>query len=219
MFKLHDSSSLRWKFAAAVVGYAALCKALPYVLNQLNAAGVPIDPQNSWYPWNFSPFWAVFALCGAIVPSRRWAIALPLLVMLASDCLISLVHGNQFLTTTDWVVQAWVYASFALCGGLGLLIRRRTNLLSGISAALPGAVLFFVTTNFAMWAYGKGEFYPETPAGLWACYIAALPFFGRSLFSTAVYSGLFFSPWGLGLAGVKASRMEAHGPVLEVVRN
>lgn len=195
-------SSLHWKFIAAVLGYAVACKVLPYILHQLNAAGIPIDPQNSWYPWNFSPFWAVFAFCGAIIPNRKWSIALPLGMMLASDTLIYLVHGNQFERRSDWIVQAWVYASFALCGGLGLLIRKRPNLMKGIAASLPGAVLFFLTTNYAMWAYGDGEFYPETSAGLWACYIAALPFFRTSLISTAVYAGVFFSPWGLGLAGV-----------------
>lgn len=212
-------SKIRWKFVAAVLGYAVACKVLPYVLHALNEAGVPIDPRQSWYPWNFSPFWAVFAFCGAIVPSRRWAVVLPLAMMLASDALIFLVHGNQFLKSTDWMVQASVYASFALCGGLGMLIRRRPNLLSGIGASLPGTVLFFIATNYAMWAFGKGEFYPETVDGLWACYIAALPFFGSSLISTTVYAGVYFSPWGLGLAGVTPPTSLSGEPVYEAVRN
>lgn len=212
-------STLRWKFVAAVLGYAVACKVLPYALNELNEAGFSIDPRNSWYPWNFSPFWAVFAFCGAIIPARRWAVAIPVAAMLASDLLIYFVHGNQFLTSTDWIVQAWVYASFVVCGCLGLLFRSRPNWITGIAASLPGAVLFFLTTNYAMWAYGEGRFYPETAEGLWACYAAALPFFRTSLISTAIYAGLFFSPWGLGLAGVEPRRMAtATAPVGEVVR-
>jgi hypothetical protein len=178
---------------------------LPYVLSRLDAAGFPIDPQQSWYPWNFSPFWAVFAFCGAIVPNRKLALAVPFAAMLCSDALIYFVHGNQFVMTTDWIVQAWVYASFGLCGVLGLLIRLRPNWLMGLAASLPGAILFFLATNYAMWAYGDGVFYPETPDGLVACYVAGLPFLWRSLASTAVYAGLFFSPWGLGLAGVDST--------------
>jgi hypothetical protein len=210
-------TSIRWKFLAAVLTYAVLCKVLPYVLHRLNEAGVPIDPRSSWYPWNFSPFWAVFAFCGAIVPTRRWAIALPLTMMLASDMLIYLVHGNQFFRASDWLVQASVYASFALCGGLGLWIRKRVNWVTGISAALPGALVFYLTTNLAVWAFGNGEFYPETLDGLWACYVAGLPFLRTSLISTAIYAGLFFSPWGLALAGVTPIVSPATEPACEVV--
>lgn len=216
MSKAPGNSDRRWKFAVALLIYAVACKVLPYVLNEIHAAGFPIDPQNSWFPWNFSPFWAVFAFCGAIIPSKRWSIGLPLLVMLASDGLIQLVHGNQFFTRTDWIVQAWVYASFLLCGALGVLIRRRVNWFTGLGASLPGAVLFFLTTNYAMWAFGEGQFYPATLEGLLTCYIAGLPFFVRSLLSTTIYAGLFFSPWGLGLAGVEASPESVVEPALTV---
>lgn len=208
----------RLKFIVAILTYAVLCKVLPYALHSLNAAGVPINPRESWYPWNFSPFWAVFAFCGAIVPSRRWAVPLPLLMMLLSDGLIFLIHGNQFDRSSDVIVQVWVYASFALCGALGMLIRSRPNWLGGVAAALPGALLFFVTTNYAMWAYGQGEFYPETIEGLIACYVAALPFLKTSLISTVVYAGLFFSPWGLGLAGVTPPPSVSSEPAYETVR-
>ena len=195
-------SKLHWNFVGAVLAYSVACKVLPYMLHALNTAGFPIDPQQTWYPWNFSPYWAVFAFCGAIIPARRWAIAIPLLMMLVSDMLIYLVYGNQFETSTDWMVQAWVYASFAICGLMGMVIRNQPNLFRGIGASLPGAILFYITTNYAMWAYGEGQFYPQSVDGLWASYVAGLPFLRTSLISTTVYAGLFFSPWGLGLAGV-----------------
>ena len=49
---------------------------------------------------------------------------------------------------------------------------------------------FFITTNFGVWL-GSG-FYPLTAEGLMACYVAALPFFGNTLASTLVFSGLFY---------------------------
>jgi hypothetical protein len=49
---------------------------------------------------------------------------------------------------------------------------------------------FFVITNFAVWA--MGVLYPKTLEGLMACYIAAIPFYGNTLASTALFSAIFF---------------------------
>ena len=47
--------------------------------------------------------------------------------------------------------------------------------------------MFFLVTNFGVWWLGNT--YPATLSGLGTCYIAAIPFFGRSLLSTSVYIG------------------------------
>ena len=49
---------------------------------------------------------------------------------------------------------------------------------------------FFVITNFAVWV--MGALYPKTLEGLMACYIAAIPFYGNTLASTALFSATFF---------------------------
>lgn len=61
------------------------------------------------------------------------------------------------------------------------------------AAALAGAVLFYLVTNFAVWA--AGELYPLTVAGLFECYERAIPYFQNSLlgdmaFSTILFGGL-----------------------------
>jgi hypothetical protein len=43
-----------------------------------------------------------------------------------------------------------------------------------------------------------GHLYPQTPAGLVACYVAAIPFFQNTLLSNLFYSALLFG--GLALA-------------------
>jgi hypothetical protein len=37
-----------------------------------------------------------------------------------------------------------------------------------------------------------GHFYPQTPAGLVDCYVAAIPFFQNTLLSNLFYSALLF---------------------------
>jgi hypothetical protein len=217
-------STLRWKFIAAALGYALLCRLLPYALNLLNEAGVPLDPRNTWYPWNFSPVTAVCVFCGAVVPRRGWAIAAPLLMIIGSDILMNVLHNYQFANPRDIFVQLWVYTGFAMTAALGGIVRRHPSILTGVPTAMAGELLFFLLTNLMTWASGfvgtATPWYPMTAAGLWTCFVNALPFFGWSLASTAAYAGLFFSPWGLGLAGVAPSRTESSPqPVYETVRS
>jgi hypothetical protein len=62
-------------------------------------------------------------------------------------------------------------------------------------AALGASVLFFLGSNLGVWA--GGVLYPRTLAGLAACYIAALPFFGATLLGDLLYAALLFG--GLAL--------------------
>jgi len=57
-------------------------------------------------------------------------------------------------------------------------------------AAFASAALFYLTTNFAVWA--AGQLYPKTLSGLVACYVAAIPFFGPTLASDLFYSAVLF---------------------------
>ncbi|MDC0941211.1 hypothetical protein OAR75_02535 [Candidatus Pelagibacter sp.] len=62
------------------------------------------------------------------------------------------------------------------------------NIFSRISGSLLGACLFFIITNFGVWSLGS---YGYTLIGFITCYTLALPFFGYSLISTFIFSGLF----------------------------
>jgi len=83
-----------------------------------------------------------------------------------------------------------VYASFLINVAIGLRLRdRRTVARIGL-ATLLGAVQFFLVTNFAVWQFLTG--YPHTPVGLFACYIAGIPFFWNTLAGDALYVTLLF---------------------------
>jgi hypothetical protein len=57
-------------------------------------------------------------------------------------------------------------------------------------ACLAASTIFYLTTNFAVWA-GSGM-YAKTLAGLVSCYVAALPFFGPTVAGDLFYSAVLF---------------------------
>ena len=137
------------------------------------------------HPPNFTPLAAIALFGGAQFADRRTAFAVPLAGLVLSDCVL----GFHWLSPV-------VYGAFALIVCLGILLRRRLSPAAIGGAALSSAVVFFILTNFAVWA--TGGLYPTTLAGLGHCYIAAIPFFRNTLAGDLVYSALLFG--GMALA-------------------
>ena len=71
---------------------------------------------------------------------------------------------------------------------IGLLSQHFVKTLTlRISGALIGACLFYLITNFGVWSLGS---YGYSMSGLILSYTLALPFFGYSLVSTFIFSGI-----------------------------
>ena len=68
------------------------------------------------------------------------------------------------------------------------------TLITRISGALIGALVFFIITNFGVWVSGM---YGYTLSGLITCYLLAIPFFAYSLVSTLFFSAIFESGYKL----------------------
>lgn len=128
---------------------------------------------------NFTPIIAIALFGGVYFSDKRLAFAVPFAAMLASDIFLGFYSSMIF-----------VYIGFALAVGLGIFIRNRVNILSVGGAALGGAVLFFLITNFGVWL--TGTMYPMTFQGLIASYTAGIPFFRYTLLGSLVYSGAMF---------------------------
>ena len=135
------------------------------------------------HPWNATPVMAI-ALFGGAYLSRRWSIVLPLVIVGLSDLLIGWHNTIPF-----------TWSAFALTGLLGWWIREHASAWRIMSGSLIGSVLFFVVTNFGVWAVG--ELYPRTIAGLWECYIAAIPFFRGTLLGDLTYTAVLFGSYAL----------------------
>ena len=133
------------------------------------------------HEWNMTPFMALALFAGARLPAGAWRYALPLGGMLLADLVIGL-HATMM----------WVYGAMVALVLLGTVLKGRV-LPWYLGGAVAGSLLFFVVTNFGVWA--STSMYPGSVEGLVACYVAALPFLAKSmaadLFFTVVFFGAF----------------------------
>ena len=136
------------------------------------------------HPWNFTPIGAMALFSGVMFRDRRVAFLFPLVALLAGDLFVGL---HRLIPV--------VYVSFLLSVLIGTRLANHRNILRIGGAGFLGALQFFLITNFAVWQL-LGT-YPHTPAGLAACYIAGLPFFGNTLAGDALYATLFFGSFAL----------------------
>ncbi|HZU38770.1 MAG TPA: DUF6580 family putative transport protein [Gemmataceae bacterium] len=148
---------------------------------------------------NFTPITAM-ALFGAAYFQSRWtAFAVPLLALFISDAALAvLIHSHSLsgwlAGGTGFYSDMWViYGTMVLITALGLLLRRKKTVLTVGVTTLSASVLFFVITNFACWP----SMYEHTPAGLLACYTAALPFFQWTLLGDLCYVTILFGGFAL----------------------
>lgn len=128
---------------------------------------------------NFTPIAAMALFGGAYFSKKHLALLVPLLAMFVSDL---------FLGLHQWMIA--VYISFALVVGIGILLRSHIKVGTVLLASLSSSLLFFILTNFAMWA--GSPFYPQNIGGLIECYVAAIPFLNNGLLGDLFYSTLFF---------------------------
>jgi len=142
------------------------------------------------HPPNFSPVEAIALFGGAYFASRQWAAIVPLLSMLVADVGLGLLNGDGYASYLGGHTFWSVYACIALSVVLGFGLRGKASAARVVAYSLSGSVLFFVVTNFAVWAFDP--MYPRSGAGLAACFTAAIPFFRWTLMGTLFYSALLF---------------------------
>lgn len=136
------------------------------------------------HPPNFAPI-AAMALFGGAYFSKKWAaFAIPLAAMFLTDLILG-------FHSTMWAV----YLSFVLIVVLGMLMIKQKKVTNIFLASVSSSVLFFIITNFAVWA--TGTFYAKDLSGLAASYIAAIPFFHYTLLGDLFFVTLMFGSFEL----------------------
>ncbi len=146
------------------------------------------------YP-NFTAVGAV-ALFGGAYLSKRMAFIVPLLALFVSDLLLNnLVYANMFPEFysgfTIFSAQSLpVYGAFIVVIVIGMILIKKVNLKSVLGSAVLASGVFFLITNFAVWA--GSLIYPKNIEGLIACYTAAVPFFWNTLFGNVLFAAILF---------------------------
>lgn len=139
--------------------------------------------------WNVAPVAAAAMLAGAVLP-RKWAVSVPILGMLISDSIIGFYTPAVMLT---------VYACFTFSAFLGAFVKDMKPLkILGVS--LTSSTIFFLATNFAVWA--TADWYEKSWSGLALAYTLAIPFFRNTMLGDLLYTGVLFGAWALVRQGV-----------------
>lgn len=177
-------------WSLGMVLYILVIRLMPYLLELV---GYSIHPATTVYPWNFSPVMAICLLSPvAFSTSRVRSLLVPLGGMLLSDLVILALKGPEFALYRN---QPVVYACFVLGVLIGGWLQQRRSFLRLVGCGLFAELLFFAVTNLGVWWFQIGSpmaVYSADLSGLVTCYVAALPFFGRSLLSTAIYGSALY---------------------------
>jgi len=143
------------------------------------------------HPPNFTPILAI-ALFGGVYLSRKIAFVLPILAMAISDIFIG-YYGV--------VLMILVYGTFLLSVVLGFWLKKHKKWYTVGGSAILSAVLFFLVTNFAVWAFTP--WYAKTLSGIIQCYVMAIPFFRNTLLGNLFYVTVFFGAYEIAKVWIK----------------
>ncbi|MDP8290325.1 MAG: hypothetical protein P9M02_05115 [Candidatus Susulua stagnicola] len=121
---------------------------------------------------NFTPILAISLFAGAYF-NKKYAIWFPIALYTISELIIG---GNDVIFFTA--------GSIFLITLLGMRLRGRTSLKNNLFYGLISPIIFFLISNFGVWAIG---WYPPTLIGLTQCYIMALPFLKVSILASVSY--------------------------------
>jgi len=130
---------------------------------------------------NATPVGALALFSGFYLPKKQ-AFLVPLLAMAAADLFLG---GHSTLL--------WVYGSFLLIVALGFLLKGRLKAENVILASLSSSILFFLITNFGVWA--STSMYSKDLAGLLQSYVMGIPFLRPTVLGDLFYSGVIFGSY------------------------
>jgi hypothetical protein len=156
---------------------------------------------------NFTPVGALCLFVGMyLAKTSKWFLLLPLGVMFLADLIIGFY---------DLRLMVVVYVSFLLYGVFGLLILKKKSIKTIALATMAGSFLFYLATNFAVWALTP--FYEPNLSGLMLSYAMALPFLKYTLLGDIFFMGVFVGTYEFALAALHKKHIffnEAKGSVM-----
>lgn len=169
-----------------------------------------VIPFESRPVWLGAPQLALALFAGSVIKNRKWAIAVPLISMLFSDILMQVLHSAGLTPGYPGFYggQIFNYSLISLLTVVGFFInsQKAGSVISGMFAA---PTLFFLLSNFGVWAWGGGLQRAKTIGGLMQTYVDGIPFYGYSLLTMAVFGTVFFAGYNLLVAAPEAGKARA----------
>lgn len=169
--------SARFVFVATAIFVAAISRVFPHIPN-------------------FTPIAAMALFGGAYLNDKRLAVVVPMLAMFVSDAILELTTGWGFHNTL-----AYVYGAFLLTTFIGMSIRNRIGAGSILVASVVSSILFFLITNFGVWAASGFQL---GVAGLGTTYVLGIPFFGPTLLGDLFFNTILFGAFAIAQRRIPA---------------
>jgi hypothetical protein len=147
--------------------------------------------------WGFAPHLAMAVFGGSVFKDKKLAFLFPVLSLFLSDLVYHVLFLFQITPIEGFysgqLTNYLLIASLAIIG-----FRIGETKISQIAAgALAAPVVYFLASNFLVWAGGGGYFRPKTFSGLVQTYVDGLPFFQTSLYGTIFFSVVLFGGYFL----------------------
>ncbi len=134
--------------------------------------------------------------------SRTLACLAVLLALLLSDCLLGYMHGFPLFGTWSWFTYSGYMVMILLTSQRGGLTRRRAGVY-----LLAVTLGYWTWTNFGTWL--TSGMYAHNAAGLWQCYLLALPFLRNALLGNFLWAvivgGLYYLPMRIWLRNIQVN--------------
>jgi len=139
------------------------------------------------HPPNFTPMAAIALFAGFIFLKRYMAVIAVVVTMLLTDYFaFGYLSTEWFASKSMWVV----YLALLFPIVFKNFLQKKLGFLRITGAVLTSSMVFFLATNFAVWAFTP--MYEKTWSGLALCYTMALPFFQNTIAGDLIWSGVIF---------------------------
>src|SRR5688572_478306 len=123
-----------------------------------------------WRFFAFAPQIAMAIFGGAMIKDKKLAFILPLLSLFISDLLYQVLYLNGYTEIPGFysgqIINYLLFAGLTVFG----FAMKKSNAINVAAFSISGSMLFFLFSNFAVWAGGGGLGRPRTFEGLLLCY-------------------------------------------------
>ncbi len=139
---------------------------------------------------NFTPIGAMAIFGGACFTGNVKPFAFPLLTLFISDVILSATVFAPYSNGLLYPGWYWTYLAFALMTLAGKWMVKEVKVKNIAAAALVSTVIHWLVSDIGAWQ--MGTLYPKTFQGYLDALVAAIPYEGRFLAGTAIYSAVMF---------------------------
>ncbi len=135
----------------------------------------------------FSPIIAIALFSGMMVKDKSKSFLYPLLALFISDVLIQVIYKMDLFPFAGLYKYQWLnYSILLLSTLLGWMLKGK-NYSSILTGAIAGPTLFFLISNFSVWAGHSGYHRPMNFEGFMLCLQDGLPFYKHALAATLIF--------------------------------